>query len=63
MLKFKTFTQPDTLDDAFKLNHYSQMDNVDFVDTYNYPEAEQTALSRNISVSYIAVPEKPDNSH
>ena len=40
----------------------SQMDLVDFVDTYDYPEAEKIAQRKNVSVSYIAVPEKPDNA-
>ena len=40
-----------------------QMQNVNFVDVYNYPGVEQAAKKNNISVSYIPVPEKPDNSH
>lgn len=41
----------------------NQMDAVAFVDVYDYPEAERLAEIRNVPVSYIAVPEKPDNSH
>ena len=40
----------------------SQMDFVDFVDAYDYPEAEAIAQRKNVSVSYIAVPEKPDSA-
>lgn len=36
---------------------------VSFVDLFNYPEAEQLAAEKNLPVSYIAVPEKPDNSY
>lgn len=41
----------------------TQIDVVDFVDIYNYPNAEQRAQKRDVPVSYIAVPEKPDNSN
>lgn len=40
-----------------------QTDIVDFVDVYDYPDAEQIAQKRNVPISYIAVPEKPDNSN
>lgn len=41
----------------------SQMEQVTFVDVFNDPDAEAEAISRNAKVSYIAVPEKPDNTH
>lgn len=41
----------------------TQRDIVDFVDVYNYPNAEQKAQRENVPVSYVAVPEKPDNSN
>lgn len=40
----------------------NRMESVRFVDTYNYPEAEQKAQRKNVPVSYIALPEKPDNA-
>ena len=40
----------------------SKMDSVNFIDTYDYPEAEKIAERRNVSVSYISVPEKPDDA-
>lgn len=41
----------------------TQMDVVDFVDLYLYPQAEQTAKKKKVPVSYVALPEKPDGSH